>query len=247
MFKKINTVAKRLDTYVLELISRRVRPAERRRQIAVLLERLDRKTLAIIAAAVAPERRRQARDIANRAVSAARKSADYVSDRRNPVTAELRQKAIMVGDEIGLIISRANIAVETEIVQPREYDDMNSWIVELSRWRGIMNLEAAGGLGASNRAVRRAADVMGSDAAMDAGDRALMNRVRLAAESRGLNPLDRDIVEVVQNARMTLAKIRHQRGELSVDDLAWELVAARENTRYAFGAVQESVGELAAD
>ena len=72
--QKIDRAATRLDNAIVSTFVGVARPAERRRQLAVLLGRLDRAVIAFIVDAMSPIRRQQAREFAVRAAGVARES-----------------------------------------------------------------------------------------------------------------------------------------------------------------------------
>ena len=230
--QKIDRAATRLDNAILSTFVGVARPAERRRQLAVLLGRLDRAVIAFIVDAMSPMRRQQAREFAVRAAGVARESYRQVRESlRKPEPPELlalREEASDLVVELGRLITQASRTAE-ETTGGEWADTLDSLIVELSRWRGIMTLEAAGGPGASDPAVSRLSEQMGSTESMNAGARTLARMYRQRADNRDLTRVERSIMLVVMQSRMTLARIRHQRGEMSSDDLVWELLDAREN------------------
>lgn len=221
VIKKLNCQFERLDAYVIETVGKVVRPAERRKQVMVLLDRLDRKVYEIAVDVISPERRKQAVELVATTVArgrdAYRKVRDEVRRPEAPEVLALREDANSLVERFNLLISKT----ADDAVHP-------SWVVELSRWHSIMTLEASGD---REQTTLQVIEQLSGQEAMRAGDRALMRHVRRLTESRGLTDLERSVVLAIMQARMTLARIRQQRGDISADDLAWELADAVQNLR----------------
>ena len=224
MVRAFNTFMVRIDMAVIRFIDTRIQPAHRARQASALAYRVDTAVLNRLADAVTRERREQLRNGVGSVVRRTRKTASAVIDAlRRPEAPEvvaLREEAAALGARLSLLIKEA----DSDALAP-------SWVVELTRWNTLLALEASGDAAATDSAARQAIEYLSGAEAMRAGDRALMGQVRDIAVKRDLTQVEMSAVLAVMQGRMTLAKIRHQRGEISTDSLAWDLVEARENLR----------------
>ena len=229
--KKVNRLFTRLDDYLYRNYVRHLNPMLYRPQVTSVWREfdrwmtvLDRAIVARVTDATSIERRQQFRQFAVT-------FAGHVGDMGRRARAGLRRPESH--ELVALREDAAALSARFRLMLKRSASGHLSpgCVGEITRWNSLMALEASGGAAGGDETVREVAKQLGGEDAMRAGDRALMCEVRDIAVKRDLYQLVRSLLLAVMEARMTLSRIRHLRGEISPDALAWELMEARENLR----------------